>query len=328
MLVLCGDLGGTKTLLQIARFTENQYEVLIQERYISADFNGLLPILNTFLASCERQYSEPLYSACFAIAGPIEKNKANVTNLDWDIDANQIKNELDIGHVRLVNDFYAVASAIELLKEPDYFCLQDPKQAENNRNRAILGAGTGLGTALQIWTGENFQVVATEGGHVDFAPGNKLEIELLQYLMTKNGAVSYENILSGSGLVKIYDFFVAKNKLTNPLSEAMQNNDPAVIISQAALAKQEPLAEQALELFVQIYGRQAGNLALTCLAYGGVYIAGGIAAKIISKLQDGVFIQAFNNNHKMGHLLQKMPVKVIVNPDAGLIGAAYIASKM
>jgi len=330
MIVLCGDLGGTKTLLQLAQFIDGNYTVIYQKRYPSNEFDNLLPMLITFISDAKierKQATDNIQSACFAIAGPISGNTAKVTNLHWDIDALEIQTVLNISRVKLINDFFAIASAIDLLEEKDILTLQQG-EPHHNAPRAIIGAGTGLGVAMQVWTGKQYHVIPSEGGHVSFAPSNEVQIKLLEHLMSGNHHVAYENILSGPGLVKIFKFLAGQKKLNASLQEAMQANDPAAVISDFALAGKDRLAEQALDTFVQIYGRQAGNLALTCLAYGGVYIAGGIAAKIVPKLLDGQFLAAFNHNQKMGYLLQKMSVKLIVNPDVGLIGAAYVGSKL
>jgi len=327
MLVLCGDLGGTKTLLQVAEFKQGNYRVLFQERFISSDFNSLIPMLDVFLNKYQKDYSSMISSACFAVAGPVKENSAHITNLDWQIETKSIAKQFNIKRIKLVNDFYAVASAIDILNNDDLLTLQNGNRPQL-ANRAIIGAGTGLGTAMQIWTGEKHHVVSTEAGHISFAPGDKIQLELLDYLMREQHQVSYENILSGNGLKKIYQFLLHKTNSDDYLHNLMLNDDAAAIISEYGLSGKDSIAAQTLDIFVNIYGRQAGNLALSCLAYGGVYIAGGIAAKNIDKFEDGQFINAFNNNRQMGHLLNNMPVYVITNLNVGLIGAAYIASQL
>lgn len=346
MLVISGDLGGTKTLLQIARFQcdangqVSEYQVVTQRRYQSAEFKGLISMLTHFIQDSGlddhlNHEGETISSACFAIAGPItntnEHYQAHVTNLDWAIDSKEISQQLGISRVSLVNDFYAVASAVEILDSADLQSLQSG-EPQIHGHRAILGAGTGLGIAFQIWNGEQYTVVPTEAGHTSFAPGSDIETELLIYLnhhtmKDSYDSISYENILSGSGLVKIYEFLVAKHGINQSLIDSSPEQDPAATISHYGLLKKDLIAEQALDIFVRIYGRQAGNLGLSCLANGGVYIAGGIGAKIKDKLADGQFIKAFKKNKMMQHLLEKMPVHLILNPDVGLIGAAYIAAQ-
>ncbi len=229
----------------------------------------------------------------------------------------------------MINDFQAIGYAIEVLGNDDLVCLQEGNPITDGP-KVILGAGTGLGEALMVARDGQYDVIASEGGHVGFAPRDNDEIELLKYLMVCYGQVSYERVVSGIGLVNIYKFLKASGRGTESASiaEAMTKSDPAAVISSNALSKTDNLCVKALDMFTTIYGRQAGYLGLTCLATNGVYVAGGVAPRIIDKLKDGSFIKAFNNNDKMGYLLEAMPVKVIINAKVGLIGAAVMAGRM
>lgn len=332
MHVLAGDIGGTKVLLQIAEFNEGNYQVMAEQRFASNAYDGLLPIIQDFLRTSSAHTSISLHSACFGIAGPISEmpagQLAKVTNLPWEVKGALLARELKLGKLRLINDFQAIGYGIEALSAQDLAVLQEG-EAVPHAPRIVIGAGTGLGQGLLIWQGDHYETIATEGGHVDFGPTDALQMELLQYLKKKLNHVSYERVLSGSGLVTIYNFLRDREVSASPdLADAMKTGDPAAVISDAALKGKDALAIQALDLFVTIYGAQAGNFALSCLAEGGVYIAAGIAPKIIDKLTDGTFMRAFTSKGRMSSLVQAMPVKVIMNPKVGLMGAALAASRL
>ncbi len=332
MQVLAGDIGGTKVLLQIAEFDKGNYQVKAEQRFASNAYDGLLPIIQEFLRTPPARTSISLDSACFGIAGPISETPtgqlARVTNLPWEVKGAVLARELKLSKLRLMNDFQAIGYGIEALDPQDLAVLQEG-EAVPHAPRIVIGAGTGLGQGLLIWQGDHYEAIATEGGHVDFGPTDALQMELLQYLKKKLNHVSYERVLSGSGLVTLYNFLHDREAPTSSdLTEAMKTGDPAAVISDAALKGKDALAIQALDLFVTIYGAQAGNFALSCLAEGGVYIAGGIAPKIIDKLTDGTFMRAFTSKGRMSSLVQAMPVKVVMNPKVGLMGAALAASRL
>jgi len=331
MQVLAGDIGGTKVWLQLAEFEAGESRVLAEQRYESKAYEGLYPIVQAFLQDAGKQGRIALHSACFGIAGPINETlagqRAKVTNLPWEIDGPEIAQALRLHKLRLINDFQAVGYGIEALGVKDRVVLQEGEE-QAHAPRIVIGAGTGLGQGILIWQGDHYEAVATEGGHVDFAPTDALQIELLQSLIRHSEHVSYERLLSGSGLVTIYSFLKKRSADKEPNLAAVKDRDPAAVISEAALARKDDTAVQALELFVEIYGSQAGNFALSCLAKGGVYIAGGIAPKIIDKLTDGTFLRAFLNKGRMSTLLKTMPVQVVMNPKVGLMGAALAASRL
>ncbi len=330
-MILAGDIGGTKTLLQLAEFDMPlRARVLCEHRYDSRAYDDLSPMVHEFVdaASAEVGAVRPT-AACFGIAGPVSGETASLTNLTWQLDAGQLGDALSISKVRLINDFHAIGYGIEALGTDDLVTLQ-PGAAAACAARAVIGAGTGLGEGILVWTDDHYEVLASEGGHVDFAPTDSLQMDLLRYLMDRFGHVSYERVCCGNGLVNIYEFLrdSGVEQESPALAKAMKEGDPAAAISQAALAAEDPMAIQALEMFVRIYGAQAGNLALTCLANGGVYVAGGIAPKIIDKLKEDGFMEAFRNKGRMSRLTREMPVYVVANPKVGLMGAALAANRL
>ena len=322
-ILLAGDIGGTKTLLQLFEIGGG---VLAEQRYDSAAFTSLEQIIAEFLSDVS---SSSLAAACFGVAGPVEGGRANITNLPWRIDEASISAEFHIPQVRLINDFQAVAYGIEALESSDLVTLQAGVPQECGV-RAVIGAGTGLGEGFMVWQGGYYQAFPSEGSHADFAPGDALQIELLRYLATRYGHVSYERLVSGPGLVDIFEFLCAGRgqQATVELQSAMKSGDPAAAISDCAMGGRDDLAVSALDLFVRVYGAEAGNLALKVLARGGVYIAGGIAAQIMSKMKDGEFVRAFADKGRFAGLLRDIPVHVVLNPKVGLMGAARVAERM
>lgn len=329
MTILAGDIGGTKTLLQLVEAGDHGLQVCYQQRFQSADFRHFDDILQSFMDTVSKQFASP-DAACFGVAGPVNGRSARTTNLPWTLDAGQIEIRFGIPRVRLINDFQAVGYGIDVLGEDDLVSLQSGVEIKQG-NRVIIGAGTGLGHGLLVWQQDHYKVIASEGGHASFAPTDELQIELLQYLGRRFGAVSWERVVSGPGLVSLFEFMLdtGKGKESPALHEARQHQDPAAAISRFALSADDPLAVQTLDLFSRLYGAQAGNLALIGLATGGVYVAGGVAPQIMSKLQDGSFMAGFmDKEESMQHLLRDMPVRVVVNPHVGLLGATAAALRL
>lgn len=328
MRILAGDIGGTRTRLWIAECVGTDCHPCHRQEFLSRSYRGLVPILDEFL-----QHAPDIDAACLGIAGPIRETPAgqrvNVTNLPWTIESRVLTNTFGFMWVRLINDFQAVGYGIDALPEDDFAVLQAGEPVAH-APRATIGAGTGLGQGLLIWQQDHYEAIATEGGHADFGPTDELQIELAGSLRKVVGHVSYEKILSGPGLVRLYLFLRAQGAApeTETLAEAMATGDPAAAITRAALAGRDDLANHALDLFVRIYGAQAGNLALSAGALGGVYIAGGIAPRIINRLTDGRFMQAFCNKGNMSGLAATIPVRVILNPDVGLMGATAAGARM
>lgn len=330
MRVLAGDIGGTKTLLQIAERKGVRYSAVREQRFDSASYNSFSSIVEQFLRE-EKKHS--IKAACFGIAGPIQETprgqSVKVTNLPWEIHGPELKRRFKIARLRLINDFQAIGYGIEALKKKDLVMLQKGRPAKQGP-RVVLGAGTGLGQGILVWDRDHYTPVATEGGHANFAPANEMQVELASYLLKAAGRTSWELVLSGHGLVQLYSFLKTRGVAPESaeLAGAMHGDDPAAAITHAAMTKNDVLANQALDLFVDIYGAQAGNLALTAGGTGGVYIAGGIAPKIHSRLIDGRFMRAFLNKGKMKNYVAAIPVQVVINPKVGLAGAVLAAARL
>jgi len=318
---LSGDIGGTKTLLQIG--AANVPPVL-QKSYPSTGYAGLADILGAFL----REAGSPhIASACLALACPISGRKVKLTNLPWEVDADALAARFAIPRMSLINDFEAVGHGIAALQPSDLLTLQTGAAREKGV-RLVTGAGTGLGVAMLTWQEGGYAVHPSEGGHIDFAPVDSLQYELLQYLQRRHGGhVSYERIASGPGLAAIYEFLrdTGKGVPSAQFTAALAESDAAAAIAQFAQQENESIARMALDLFISIYGAFAGNLALAVLPRGGVYLAGGIAAKIATTMQQGDFMRAFLDKGRFTGLLETLPVHIVTNPQVGLLGAAQVA---
>lgn len=330
MIVLAGDIGGTKTLLQLSRSTPEGLDVIYEKRYASAEHTDFLSLAGNFVEESFRQTGVKADRACFGIAGPVNGRRAKTTNLPWNIDADVLESSLRIDHVRLINDFQSVGYGIEALNSEDIVTLQQGQEVPCG-TRVIIGAGTGLGQGFLVWHKDHYEVVASEGGHSNFAPTDDEQIKLLEYLRKRYRWVTWELVVSGRGLVNIFEFLVESSftQLSIPLQEAMLQEDRAAVISRFGMLGEDETAGKALQMFVSLYGAQAGNLALMALATGGVYVAGGVAPKIIDKLTDGTFMHAFHDKEeRMQPLLKTIPVRVIVNQNVGLRGSAIAASRL
>lgn len=342
-LLLAGDIGGTKTILRLVEATDSgALKSLHQAVYPSQNFSDLVPIVEQFLAEAGQTGEQPQpEKACFAIAGPVVNDSAKLTNLPWLLTANRLETDLKIAKVTLINDFAAVGYGVLGLTPEDVFVLQDVPP-DPVAPIAVIGAGTGLGQGFLIPLAKRYPVFSTEGGHTDFAPRTELEFQLTKYLREKNGLsrISVERIVSGQGIVAIYQFLRDRQiaKETPEIAQIVRTweqqigrektVDPAAAIANAALTKSDRLCEATLNLFIEAYGAEAGNLALKLLPYGGLYIAGGVAAKNLPLLKEGLFLQAFLNKGRVSPLLERIPVKVILNQQVGLIGAALCASQL
>jgi len=315
MPILAADIGGTSTRLRLVHGAET----LDEKDYPSQDYPDLNSILDNFIKA---NSPVDLQSACLAVAGPVRDGTARVTNLPWEVHESLISEDFTIPQVRIINDFEAIGYALAILPPDDFYELQ-AGSPDSVGTRALIGAGTGLGVAIVTRCGERWQVLPGEGGHVDFAPRTAEQQALLDYLQQQSARVSVEMLLSGPGLERIYEFICTQNGI-NPDSVRRT----AASISSTALIGRDPLAVKTLDLFVEIYGAQAGNLALTSLATGGVFIAGGIAPKILSLLKRGRFIEMFSDKPPMSELLHSMPVRVVLNTRSGLLGAVQVASEM
>jgi glucokinase len=323
--LLAGDIGGTKTLLRLSELTSTGLVTLHEASYPSADFEHLSPIVRLFLSEADSGSTSPT-AACFAIAGPVQNDQSLVTNLSWNLDARQMEADLGIPQIRLINDFAAVGYGILALQSEDMVILQD-RPAIPHAPIAVLGAGTGLGEALLVSNGSNYNVMATEGGHADFAPRTDLEAGLMTFLRERHGRVSVERVVSGQGIYHIYEYLRSAGfaPAASAVEERFQKEDPSAVIAAHALSNRDVLCTKALDLFVAAYGAEAGNLALRSLPHGGLYLAGGVGAKILSKLQDGTFMENFLDKGRMRSLLETLRVSLIVNSKVGLMGAALYA---
>ncbi|YAF97025.1 MAG: glucokinase [Nodularia sp. CChRGM 3473] len=339
-LLLAGDIGGTKTILRLVEAVDSlELHTIHEETYRSGDFPDLVPLVQQFLIKANTPVPQ---KACFAIAGPVVNNTAKLTNLAWFLDTDRLQQELGIESISLINDFAAVGYGIFGLSKQDLLTLQVGKH-KLEAPIAIIGAGTGLGQGFLIKQGNYYQVFPSEGGHADFAPRSELEFQLLKYLLDKHDIqrVSVERVVSGQGVVAIYQF-LRDRKIAAESPEIAQivrtweqeagqsekSVDPGAAIGTAALQGSDRLSVQTLQLFVDIYGAEAGNLALKFLPYGGLYIAGGIAPKILPLLQNGSFVLNFSQKGRMRPILEEIPVYVILNQQVGLIGAALRAARL
>lgn len=348
--LLAGDIGGTKTILRLVQTDDKQssaqnfkLSTLFEARYASGEFTDLVPMVEQFLQSAREQGQtvNPV-SACFAIAGPVTQNRSQLTNLAWMLSGDRLAEELSLKQVQLINDFEAVGYGVLGLTQDDIVTLQ-AGSLNPTAPIAIIGAGTGLGQGFLISQNNQYQVFPSEGGHADFAPRSEIEFLLLRYLLDKHDItrVSAERVVSGQGIISIYQFLRDRNFATESedlativktweqkAGQRSQVTDPAAAISQTAQQGTDRLARRTMELFVSAYGAEAGNLAIKLLPYGGLYVAGGVAAKNLDLLQSGIFLQAFGDKGRISHLLEKVPVHVITNQSVGLIGAAIRASRI
>ncbi len=324
MRVLAGDVGGTNARLAIVEVGDGGARIVREQDYPSAEYDGLAAIARKFLAAGD----EAPERACIAIAGPVVDGTAQATNLPWTIEAARVGAALGIPRLGLVNDFFAVGMGLDLLGPDGRVTLQ---RGEPHAYGAVayLGAGTGLGVGFRLWDGERYRVYASEGGHVDFAPRNALQDGLLRFLRAKYGRASNERVLSGRGLGDLYAY-LREARAAAPRAEVereMAEQDPAAVVTGHALAGDDALCAQALDLFVAVLGGVAGNLALIAVATGGVYIAGGIAPRIVEQLRSATFVDALRAQGRLSPLVAKAPVHVVTNTRVGLLGAAACAQR-
>jgi glucokinase len=320
-MILAGDIGGTNARLALFDVRNGQLQFHSAKVYPSRHYSGLDEIVTEFVKSSGKQPSQ----ACFGVAGPVTHGKVETSNLPWVIEARRLADELKIHQALLINDLEATGWGIGALTADDLVCLNQVTGAGGNQ--ALIAAGTGLGEGGLYWDGARYHVFASEGGHCDFAPLNDLEIELFRYLQGRYGHVSYERILSGPGLVNVFEFLrdTGRGKVPDWLSDEMKTMDPAAAISAAAMDGKCAMSEQAMDIFVSVFGAEAGNLGLKVKATGGVFLAGGIAPKILPKLATRLFLEAFLSKGRLRHLMEVMPVRVITNDKLALLGAARCA---
>lgn len=322
-MILAGDIGGTKTRIALYEERASGLSQAVEETYPSHEHAGLVEIVRAFRAA----HAQAFDRAGFGIAGPVRNGRTEATNLPWIVDARELARELGLARVSLVNDLAATAFGIAALQPSDLLLLNQGA-IDARGNRAVIAAGTGLGEAGSYWDGREHHPFASEGGHADFAPSDAVQDELNVHLRAKFGRVSWERLLSGPGTVNIYEFLRDSGRGIEPtwLTEELAQGDKAATISHAGLDGRSKLCEDTLDLFVTLYGAQAGNLALTVMATGGVFVGGGIAPKIRAKLEGPAFMRAFTSKGRLSDVMKTMPVHVILNDRAALIGAARSAS--
>jgi glucokinase len=324
MRVLAGDIGGTNARLAIADLGDDIPRIVKEQRYPSGDDPGLAPIVRRFLDAT----GEKVERACFGIAGPVVDGECRTPNLPWTVSARALASDIGVPRTSIINDFVAAAHGVGCLGPADLVTLQKGQAAEHG-TIALIGAGTGLGQGFLVWDGARYRVHASEGGHADFAADGEGAWRLRASLLDESGRVSWERVLSGAGLAHLYRHLAASSSAPErpEVRREMEDGDPAAVVTRHALAGDDPISVRALEIFVAAYGAQAGNLALTVLATGGVYLAGGIAPRIVAKLREGTFLTAFRNKGRLADLMGRIPVHVIVSPDVGLLGAARAAAE-
>ena len=318
-MILAGDVGGTSTRLAFFTVEDGRLNLEVEKDYSSRRHKSLDEIVGEFVS----HHRLAIELACFGIAGPVQNGRVQTPNLPWIVDQETISRELRIPTAWLINDLVANTHGIMTLEGKDFTVL-NPGAANATGNAAVISAGTGLGEAGAYWDGNRYHPFACEGGHTDFAPRNELEFELARYLLMKFGHASWERVVSGPGLLNVFDFLrnTGHGEAPEWLIAEMEEKDPSAVISQAGLEGKSELCARALEIFICCFGAEAGNLALKLLATGGVYIGGGIAPKIIQKLKEPAFLEAFTQKGRFKHLLEAIPVRVILNDKTALFGAA------
>jgi glucokinase len=319
-MILAGEIGATRARLAAFETEGNKLQKVVEKIYMSQEERSLPEIIGRFI----KTEGIPVHNACFGVAGPVRGGQSKISNLSWVIDAKELAALLKLKSVGLINDLEAFAYGIDALESKDFITLSEGSE-DAEGNRAVISARTGLGMAGLFWDGYRHHPFACEGGHSNFAPNDNLEIELLQYLQKKYGRVSCERVLSGPGIKNIYDFLRDTRKLEEPdwLREQLSHaQDAPALISQLALENKAAICEQTLAIFVAIYGSQTGDCALNYMSTGGIFIGGSIAAKIVPKMKDPIFLRSFVAKGRMEPLLKAMPVKIVVNDDSGIMGAA------
>jgi glucokinase len=320
-MILAGDVGGTKVHLALYDFVDGKLEYTRDKQYPAKEYAGLEEIVKGFLSA------EKVTAACFGVPGPVRDGRLRLTNLPWTLDSRELATGLKIEHVFLINDLQANGYGVAELSADQTYTLSEG-DARQMGNRALIAAGTGLGEGFLVWNGNSHVPYPSEGGHVDYSPRNEDEIDLLRFLKQKyNGRISFERVVSGQGLTNIYEFLREVRGVEEPawLAARIAKEDPNAVITELSLAAKSEICEKAMDMFVSAYGAQAGNLALTILSVGGLYVGGGIAPRILEKLKDGTFMKAFADKGRLSQLLVNMPVRVILESRAALMGAAAYA---
>jgi glucokinase len=320
--ILAGDVGGTKCNLALFAENNGKLEFVFRERFASKEFAQFDLIIREFSRRAAPHLNgDKIQAAGFGVAGPVIDNRIHATNLPWIVDAEVLAQEVGVKSIVLVNDLGATGHSLAHLS-PEDFCVLNVGTAVPGASRALLAAGTGLGEGILFWDGKRYKVVPSEGGHSDYAPRTDQQIELLKFMRHRYPQVSWELILSGRGFRTLHEFIAPSVK--HPIFED-PDADPAPFITKSGLDRSCPVCVETLDLWTNIYGAEAGNLALKVLALGGVYVAGGIAVKILPKMKDGTFFNSFKDKWHFEKMLLDVPVSIVLNESAPLIGAAYEA---
>jgi glucokinase len=325
-MILAGDIGGTKSNLALLEKNGDRFRPVFSHRYPSHEYTRFDDIIEDFLARGKDYLSGSpigkIAAAGFGVAGPVIGRGVRITNLSWGIDADVLERQLGTRHVVLLNDLEATGYSLAWLA-PEDLCVLNQGSPAPHGTQALIAAGTGLGEAMLTWNGSRYIVMPSEGGHTDFAPRTEKEIELLRYLKSLHEFVSFELIVSGRGFLTLHEFL---NPSVRHPSFDEPGADPAPEITRLGLEGSCPVCVETLDLFVTLYGAEAGNLALKALARGGVFVAGGIAPKILPKIQSGKFFAAFCEKEKFHELLSRFPIQIVLNQEAPLLGAAAEAA--
>lgn len=323
-MILAGDVGGTKVHLALYGFQNGELTHVRDEKFPAQEYSGLDVVTKRFL---EESGNPEVTAACFGVPGPVRQGRLKLTNLPWVLDCAELSRGLGIQHLFLINDLEANGYGIAELHADQIHVLSEG-DASAVGNRALVSAGTGLGEAILVWNGKMHIPMASEGGHSDFSPRNDEEIDLLRYLQKQlKGRVSFERVVSGIGLKNIYAFLRDEKGMEEPawLKDRMLQEDPNAVIGELGEAGTNELCVKTLEMFVSAYGAEAGNLALKVLSVGGFYLGGGIAPKILKTMKSGIFMNAFTDKGRLSELLVHMPVRIILESRAALMGAAAYA---
>jgi glucokinase len=321
-MILAADIGGTKTLIGLFDFAAPRPAAIDVQSFPTTAFAGIGAIVEAFLA--KQPQRPPIESAAFGVAGPVINQRAQMTNVEWAVDAGELRSGFGFRHVRLLNDLEAMAYGVPALNATEVRVLQEGTTKEQS-NIALIAAGTGLGQAVLHYVGGGYTPLPSEGGHSDFAARTDRELDLVRYLTRQYGRAEIEHVLCGRGLVNLSDFTHQAAGCEDPASGGKPPDMPATV-SALGLARSCRHCVEALDMFVEAYGAAAGNLALTAVTRGGVFVGGGIAPKILPALENGLFVKAFNAKEPMREMLEGMPVRVILNPQTALLGAAVYAS--
>ena len=321
MRALAGDVGGTNARLAAVEIKDGKASVLLARHYQSTEYAGLGEIARRFMSEARIEFDR----ACFGVAGPVVNGVVETTNLPWVIRVDSLAQGIGIPRTAIINDFQAIGHALPLLDAGDLATLQEGEPTRHGV-LALIGAGTGLGEGFLVWDVDHYRVCASEGGHTTFAARTPDEWGLHEHLGETYGHVSYERVVSGPGLVNVYRYLAGRAAARDGAVWQEVEQEGGAAVTRHAIEGTDAHCVKALDMFITAYGAQAGNLALTVMATGGVYVGGGIAAKMVDKLRDGTFMRGFLDKGRLSRVLERVPVHVIVNPNVGLIGAAAVAA--